>query len=292
MCSTYTRLRQKKAYKSDICTLAYLNSIIVKSGRDKLALPLRQIEDGVLPLQSEPVMHEPRSRNYILSTLSSDDISLLNPYLERVELPARKVLEEPHKPIKHVYFPEAGLVSVVAAAGRSKRAEAGVIGVDGLTGHAIIMGADRSPNAMYMQIAGRGLRLPADILRKQMKASPTLQIALHKFIAAYLVQTSYTALAYCSGSLGERLARWLLMANDRVSGDKLAITHEFLSIMLGVRRAGVTVALRELVVKGLVAIKRSEIQILDRHGLKQYAGNLYGVPEAEQDRLTGWSPLD
>lgn len=236
-------------------------------------------------------MAEPRSRNYILSALASEDIALLNPYLERIDLPSRMVLETPNRPIQYVYFPEGGLISVVAAAGRSKRAEAGIIGLDGFTGHAVVMGDDRSPNSAYIQIPGRGLRISAETLRVQMRKSHTLQITLHKFVASFLVQASYTALAYSIGTLAERLARWLLMANDRVGGDSLDITHEFLSIMLGVRRAGVTVALKDLVAKDIIAMSRSKIQIVDRAGLQRIAGDIYGVPEAEQSRLTGWRPL-
>jgi CRP-like cAMP-binding protein len=153
------------------------------------------------------------------------------------------------------------------------------------------MGDDRSPSSMYMQIAGRGLRIPADILRQRMAESVTLRLALHKFIASFLVQASYTALAYSTGTLAERLARWLLMANDRIGGDHLPITHEFISVMLGVRRAGVTVALQDLVSKGLIGMKRSDIQVVDRSGLEEFAGDIYGVAEAEQSRLTGWAPL-
>jgi CRP-like cAMP-binding protein len=234
-------------------------------------------------------MLEPRSRNHILSMISSDDMRRLNSHLERVDLPIRRVLEVPHQRIEHVYFPEAGLVSVVAAAGRSRRAEAGIIGSDGLTGHAVIMGDDRSPSSMYMQVAGHGLRISADILRHHLQESASLRIALHKFIAAFLAQASYTALAYSTGTLAERLARWLLMANDRIGGDHLSITHEFISIMLGVRRVGVTVALQDLVSKGLITTRRSDIKILDRAGLVEFAGDIYGVPEAEQARLTGWT---
>lgn len=234
-------------------------------------------------------MPEPRSRNFILSSISSEDLALLNPHLVHVDLPARMVLEIPHHKIDHIYFPESGLVSVVAAAGKSRRAEAGIIGIDGMTGHAVVMGDDRSPSSMYMQIAGRGLRLPTEVLRDRMKESSTLQLALHKFIASFLIQASFTALAYSTGTLAERLARWLLMANDRIKGERLAITHEFISVMLGVRRAGVTVALQDLVKRGLISMKRSEIEIHDRDGLETFAGEIYGVSEAEQSRLTGWN---
>lgn len=237
-------------------------------------------------------MLEARSRNHILSSLAPDGWALLLPWLQHVDLPVRTVLEAPGKPIGHVYFPTAGLVSVVASAGRDRRAETGIIGADGFTGHAVVLGDDRSPNALYMQIEGRGVRIGADALRTQMRKSAGLQAVLNKFIAAFLAQCAATALAYSAGSLAARLARWLLMANDRVGGDTVTITHEFLSIMLGVRRAGVTVALHDLMKRDIIELTRSHIRILDRAALRDAAGEFYGVAEAEAGRLTGWRPVD
>jgi CRP-like cAMP-binding protein len=237
-------------------------------------------------------MLEARSRNHILASLAPDGWALLQPCLQHVELPVRTVLEAPGKPIAHVYFPTAGLVSVVAAAGRDRRAEIGIIGADGFTGHAVILGDDRSPNSVYMQIEGRGVRIAADVLRTQMRKSASLHAALNKFIAAFLAQCAATALAYSSARLAARLARWLLMANDRVGGDNVTITHEFLSIMLGVRRAGVTVALHDLAKRNIIELARSHTRILDRAALREVAGEFYGVAEAEAARLTGWRPVD
>jgi CRP-like cAMP-binding protein len=121
-----------------------------------------------------------------------------------------------------------------------------------------------------------------------MQDSPSLRISFLHFAQAFMVQTAHTAVANARGKLEERLARWLLMAHDRVDGDELPLTHEFLALMLGTRRPGVTVAFRLLEQKGLVSTKRALIVIDDRAGLIELAAEFYGVPEAESLRLTGW----
>jgi CRP-like cAMP-binding protein len=154
-----------------------------------------------------------------------------------------------------------------------------------MTGLAVIMGANRSPNATYMQLAGRGWRIGAANLRSMMEESVSLQKILLQYAHVFMMQTSQTALANGRSKVDDRLARWLLMAHDRVVGNDLALTHEFLGIMLGVRRSGVTVALGALENKGLIRAARGTITILNRKALEKIAGAAYGVPEAEFKRL-------
>ena len=180
-------------------------------------------------------------------------MALLKPDLEPVELPVRQVLEMPNKPIKHSYFIEYGLASIVAA-NKNKRLEVGLIGCEGVTGLPIILGNDRSPNETFMQVPGHGIRIAADKLRKAIAQSRSLERALLNFAHDFMNQTANTALANGTATLEERLARWLLMANDRLRGDEVPLTHEFLSLMLGVRRAGVTVGLHYLEQRALIRI--------------------------------------
>jgi CRP-like cAMP-binding protein len=126
-----------------------------------------------------------------------------------------------------------------------------------------------------------------DKFRQAMQASASLHGVLLKYVQAFMVQTAHTAIANARTKLDQRLARWLLMAHDRLDGDRLTLTHEFLSLMLGVRRAGVTEALQALVTEKLIRSARSEILVLDRKGLERRAGESYGVPEAELRRLLG-----
>jgi CRP-like cAMP-binding protein len=220
----------------------------------------------------------PTSKNRILSRLSAADIALLKPDLEAVELQLRYVLEAANEPIQHSYFIEYGLASIVAANGH-KRLEVGLIGCEGMTGLPIVLGNDRSPHETFMQVAGNGVRIPAQKLREAIAQSRSLELALLAFAHRFLNQTASTALSNGTATLEERLARWLLMANDRLRGDEVPLTHEFLSLMLGVRRAGVTVALHYLEQRALIRLARKQIVITDRKGLEAAANGTYHTPE-------------
>ena len=214
------------------------------------------------------------SKNRILSRLSAADMALLQPDLEPVELPLRHVLEVPSKPIRHSYFIEYGLASIIAVNG-PKRLEVGLIGCEGVTGLSIVLGNDSSPNETFMQVAGNGIRIAADKLREAISQSRSLELALLGYVHEFMNQIAGTALSNGTATLEQRLARWLLMANDRVRGSEVPLTHEFLSLMLGVRRAGVTVALNHLEQRALISLSRKQIVISDRRGLKAAANGTY-----------------
>lgn len=230
------------------------------------------------------------SRNHILNSLSPDDSALLAKRLEPFELPFRFNLEIPSRPIDYVYFVEEGLISVVTTGSRDHQIEVGVIGRDGVSASAVILGADRSPNALYMQIPGRGLRISAPDLRSAMNESDSLHKTLMTSVQAFFVQASYTALANGRAKLDARLARWLVMAHDRLDGNRVPLTHEFLAIMLGVRRPGVSLELKKFASRGLIQSERSAITVKNRKALEDMADGFYGIPETEQERLTGWRP--
>jgi CRP-like cAMP-binding protein len=194
-------------------------------------------------------------------------------------------MERPNKPIEDVYFMENAIASVVALPSRDVQVEIGLIGCEGMSGTAIVAGTDRSPHSTYIQVAGKGLRIKANHFKKALNESSTLRIQLMKFVHAFSVQTAHTAVANARAILEIRLARWLLMAHDRVPGNTLALTHEFLSLMLACRRAGVTEALQTLTDQELISAKRGEITIHNRKGLERLAGQFYGVPESEHRRL-------
>jgi CRP-like cAMP-binding protein len=212
--------------------------------------------------------------NRLLARLSRADARLLEPHLEAVELPVRMQLQTRGKRVAQVYFPDSGIASIVANGQRA--IEVGMIGRDGMTGLSVLLGnGDRMPHETYMQIAGHGRRLSANRLREATAASATLHQALLRYVHNFLAQTTQTAMANGRSKIEERLARWLLLAHDRVDGADLALTHEFLSIMLGVRRSGVTTALQELERRGLIAHRRSLITILDREGLEESSNGSY-----------------
>ena len=154
-----------------------------------------------------------------------------------------------------------------------------------MTGVAVILGTDRSPNETFMQLAGAGWRMPADRLRDAQARSVTLSRDFLRYAHLFLVQTSQTALSNGRSKIDERLARWLLMAHDRADSDQLKLTHDFLATMLGVRRPGVTVALSLLERQGLIQVHRGVISLIDRKGLEELSNGAYGAPEAEARRL-------
>ena len=188
----------------------------------------------------------PSHQNLILSRLSRADFQLIEPHLEPANLPLLKVLERSGKPIKAIYFPDSGFASVVANGDSKHPIEVGLIGREGMTGLPVVLGGDRNDNETYMQAAGSGQCLPTSRLREAIKQSANLHHALLRYAHAFLNQTTRTAVANGRAKIEERLARWLLMAADRLDNGELPLTHEFLSMMLGVRRPGVTVAIQEL----------------------------------------------
>lgn len=224
--------------------------------------------------------------NLLLASLSISDLALLEPHLEQVALGVRKHLETPNQRISAAYFPESGFASVVAVQ-RGKQVEVGLIGREGMTGLPIVLGNHRSPLATYIQAAGSGKCIPSEKLRDATSSSLSLRDSLLKYVQAFGVQTTHTAISNAHARMDVRLARWLLMAHDRIGDDTLPLTHEFLSLMLCVRRPGVTEALNALRKRGLISYKRGDITVRDRKGLERVAGESYGVPEAEYRRLIG-----
>ena len=188
----------------------------------------------------------PSTSNMLLASLSPSDFKLLAPLLEPVTFGLRKVLERPHRRIDTAYFPELGFASVVAVQPGGKQVEAGLIGREGMTGLSIVLGDHRTPHSTYMQAAGQGQCIPAAELRRAIRTSVSLRDLFLKFVQAFGVQTTHTAICNAHSTIDTRLARWLLMAHDRIGSDILPLTHEFLSLMLGVRRPGVTDALKSL----------------------------------------------
>jgi len=219
------------------------------------------------------------SSNRILSRLSREDLALLEPHLEAVDLPARKSLEKRKKRIEHVYFIESGFASVVANGMSKPSIEVGIIGREGMTGLAVVLGHDRAQHDTFIQLPGKGMRMTVDSFREAQDRSVSLHRELLRYANAFLMQTTTTALANGRSKVEERLARWLLMAHDRVDGDELPLTHEFLGMMLGSPRPGVTLAVQALEREGLIDARRARITILDRKAMEKRSNGTYVPPE-------------
>jgi CRP-like cAMP-binding protein len=228
-------------------------------------------------------------QNHVLNSLMKSDAALLSTSLQSVALPLRYQMEQSGKPIEYAYFPDDGIVSTVADAGKSVSIEVGIIGLDSMTAHAVVMGTDRCIVSTFVQVAGHGQRIKVDHLRRAFGRSGRLHRTMLAVVQAFYVQTSRTALANGCATIEQRLARWLLMAHDRLDGDNLNLTHEFLSVMLGVQRPGVTVALNALAAQKFISVERRLIKIQNRFGLLKLANRFYGASETEQTRLTGWA---
>jgi CRP-like cAMP-binding protein len=222
-------------------------------------------------------------RNQLLARLAPEDFAPLQPLLEPVELELRRVLIEPNLPIEHVYFHEHGYTSITTN-GHGSKIEVGLIGREGMVGVPIALGVRTTPLQFFIQLAGDGLRMTSHDLEEVIDERPSLHRVLLRYAQVMSVQTSGTAFANAEHTVETRLARWLLMCHDRVDGDDIPITHEFMAMMLGVRRAGVTTAMHILEGNGLIEAKRGVIKILDREKLEELADNAYGLPEVEYAR--------
>jgi CRP-like cAMP-binding protein len=207
--------------------------------------------------------------------------------LEPVALTLGQQIEEPGWPAEYVYFVETGMISMVAAEGGRVSAEVGMIGPEGLTGSAIALGDDIPSHRTFVQIAGRANRMKAGTFRTALQQNPPLYDLALKYARVLWIQAMNTALANVELALAPRLARWILMMHDRVEGDSINITHEFLAMMLHARRPGITVAIHVLEGERLVGSTRGVLQIKDRSGLIKFADGSYGRTEAEYVRLIG-----
>ncbi len=232
-------------------------------------------------------LHSSPPRNKLLAAMSASDFTSLRPHLQPMEMAVFKDLERPNRRIETVYFMNSGIASVVAVQPDETRAEVGLIGREGMSGIAVVMGGDQSPHSTYIQVAGEGQAIATKELRKAINASESLHGLLLKFAQVFMVQTAHTAIANARAHIDQRLARWLLMAHDRTSDKTVPLTHEFLSLMLGVRRAGVTEALQSLKRQKLIDTGRNKIILRDRKGIERIARGSYGVPEKEYRRLIG-----
>jgi len=222
-----------------------------------------------------------KTANRLLANMPPRAFAVIDPFLQPILLKRRQRIELSNRPVETAIFLEQGLASVILTGRwpRRQTAEIAVVGREGMTGLALALGFDRSSYDVVIQVEGSGLAIAADNLRRAVAQCPALSAWLRRYAYTFTLQVGCTALANAHGTIEERLARSLLMAQDRTGSPNLPLTHELLALMLGVRRAGVTTALHQLVTHGLIAIARGTITILDRDGLELSAHGLYGTPE-------------
>lgn len=225
--------------------------------------------------------------NQILGKLSAEEYEQLSPYLEPVTFRLGDVLYYPQDPTTHVYFPNNGTLSIISTFEDGGSIEVGVIGNEGMFGINVVLGSITTLHQALVQLSGDGLRVPADVIRREFKRGGRLHDLLLRYTQALIIQISQTAACNRAHPLEGRLARWLLMTHDRAIMDDLELTHEFIAVMLGTRRAGVTVAAGKLQDEGLIKYRRGHVQIVNRQGLEKITCVCYHVVKKEFDRLLG-----
>jgi len=215
--------------------------------------------------------------NRILLSISDDDYNLLRPHLEYVNLPNHLILHEAGGKLKSAYFLNRGLISLVVVMKDGKTAEAGIVGNEGFTGTLAAVGLSRSPLQAVVQISGDGFRVGIAALQNTLASAPRLQLIMSRFVAIRGMQVAQTAACNRLHDIEQRLARWLLMTQDRLDSGLLAITHDFLATMLGTDRPSVTVAAGVLQKKKLIEYTRGAVKIVNRKKLENSACECYRV---------------
>lgn len=229
----------------------------------------------------------PATSNRILNALSRSEFEHLSPHLERVSLLAGEVLYRPEEPITHVYFPDRGTVSLVSVFEGGGMVEVGMVGNEGMFGVCVFLGSMTTPLLAQVQLPGEGFRMRADVLKREFSRCGLLQDLLLRYTQAFLTQVTQVAACNRAHSLESRLAKWLLMCQDRAHSKDLELTHEYISEMLGIRRAGVTEAAYQFREAGLINYRRGHVTITDRAGLEAASCECYPILRREFARLVG-----
>jgi CRP-like cAMP-binding protein len=224
-------------------------------------------------------------RNRILGAIAPELFARLRPHLQQIALKHRAILQEHNRPIEHVYFIEHGVASLFARTQRDGPVEVAMVGRFGCVGVPAILGTMRSPNRCLMEVAGEALRISSRQLRLAMEGAPSIRQHLLAYVHARLVQNTQTALCNVRHELEERLCRWLLLASDRLDETLIPVTHDRLSMILGVRRAGVTVALSQLEDDHAIIKTRGAIEIANRAILEQKTCECYRIIASEYKRI-------
>jgi CRP-like cAMP-binding protein len=225
--------------------------------------------------------------NHLLDALPSDVLDKLRPHLNSVALAANQSIHETAEVAEHVFFPTRGLISMVATMTDGDSVEIGMIGREGMFSVATVLGDDKPSQRAMVQLAGSAFRMPARLLRQAVGENASLQELLLRYAQLMLSTASQTAACNRLHLLEQRCARWLLSARDRADADEFSLTQEFLAMMLGVRRPGVTVAAQSLQAAGLITYNHGTMTVLDRKGLEAASCECYRFIQNEFTRLLG-----
>jgi CRP-like cAMP-binding protein len=227
------------------------------------------------------------TENHLIALLARRDRMRLIAISESVQLELGTMLCQPGQPTRHVYFPNDSFISLVTAIEGEPGLEVGMVGREGMLGAQLVLGVSSIPLHAVVQGAGTARRIAAAPFRRELAASKALQNALNRYLYVLMAQLATSAACTRFHSVGPRLARWLLMTQDRAHAESFHLTHEFLAHMLGVRRVGITGAASDLQRRGLIGYHRGEITVVDRAGLKEAACGCYAADQRAYDRMLG-----
>jgi CRP-like cAMP-binding protein len=225
--------------------------------------------------------------NRLLGLLPRADYQRLLPHLQAVPLEYRQSLYQANKPIGFVYFIETGVGSLVNTMANGQAAEVGTIGSEGMVGLPLVLGDNQAPTSVYIQVPGAGLRMKATLFKRELGQSASMRVALLRYAHAFFNQVAQSAACNHFHNIQQRTCRWMLMTHDRMQSDEFLLTQEFLAMMLGVQRTGVTAAAGALQRAGLIRYRRGVVTILDRRSLERLSCECYRVSKLEFDRLLG-----
>jgi CRP-like cAMP-binding protein len=234
-------------------------------------------------MSEQPVL---QSENHILSSLPPEDYERLAPHLETREVPRGEVLYRPEQRIDYGYFPLNSMVSLISRTADGESVEVGVVGYEGFAGVSLLLGVDASPFEQMVQIPDGAVRVRAEVLLEEFGRGGAFQALALRYVHSQLLQSAQVAACNRLHTLSERLARWILMTEDRARRPELPLTQEFISLMLGVRRPGVTEAAIVLQAQGLIDYVRGRVTVRDRAGLEESACDCYRIVKEEFDRAT------
>ena len=223
--------------------------------------------------------------NRILLALPRVSLERISPYLEPVDLAAGQVIYYPKAPIRHSYFITRGLVSLVTTMKDGRSVATGAIGIEGVTGPDALFGITNALSECTVQVPGTALRVTPDIIQKEMAQCEAVRQLLQQFVQTIVTQLAQTAACNRLHTLLERCCRWLLIAHDSARSDSFSLTHEFLAMILGVQRAGISIAAHNLQEAGLIRYRRGHITITDRQGLEASACECYERIRAQYAQL-------
>ena len=232
-------------------------------------------------------MRRLHTQNLILAHLSAPELLALETVLEPLILPRDLDLVHTGMLVSHYYFLESGIASMVATSPEGRRAEVGLVGRDGVSPPTLLMEGKRSPFQVTMQVAGHGRRVEAAALAGFLREQPAVLSLLSHFVHIFFTQVAHTALSNAVHKIDVRLAKWILMCHDRLDGEEIAITHEYLAFMLGVRRSSVTDALHILEGERLIHSSRGLVIVRNRIALESFAADAYNLPGISGPDLPG-----